>query len=41
MLGSTKVITEMAWKEEVKVIYDSPKYFRGEKSPQKYESEVI
>ena len=29
----------MAWKEEV--IYDSPKYFQGKKSPRKYESEVI
>ena len=31
----------MTWKEEVKVIYDSPKNFRGEKSSWKYESEVI
>ena len=33
---STKVITEMTWKEEIKVIYNNPKYFRGEKSPLKY-----
>ena len=38
---STKIITGMTWKEEIKVIYDSPKYFQGEKSPQKYKSEVI
>ena len=32
---------EMALKEEMKVIYDSPKSFQGEKSPQKHPSEVV
>ena len=31
----------MALKEEMKVIYDSPKSFQGEKSPQKHSSEVV
>ena len=31
----------MALKEEMKVIYDSPKSFRGEKSPGKDLSEVV
>ena len=38
---STKVITGMTWKKEIKLIYDSPKYVRGEKSPWKYISKVI
>ena len=32
---------EMALKEEMKVIYNSPKSFRGEKSPRKHPSEVV
>ena len=31
----------MTLKEEMKVIYDSPKSFRGEKSPRKHLSEVV
>ena len=38
---SIKVITEMALKEEMKVIYDSPKFFQCEKSPQKHLSKVV
>ena len=37
----TKVITEMTLKEEMKVIYNSLKSFRGEKSPWKHLSEVL
>ena len=32
---------EMTLKEEMKVIYDSPKSFQGEKSPRKHLSEMI
>ena len=32
---------EMALKEEMKVIYNSLKSFRGEKSPRKHPSEVV
>ena len=38
---STKVITEMTLKKEMKVIYDSPKSFRGEKSPRKHLFKVV
>ena len=38
---SIKVITKMALKEEMKVIYDSPKSFQGEKLPRKHPSEVV
>ena len=31
----------MALKEEMKVIYDSPKSIQGEKSPRKHLSEVV
>ena len=31
----------MALEEEMKVIYDSPKSFRGEKSPRKHPSKVV
>ena len=32
---------EMALKEEMKVIYDSPKPIRGEKSPRKHLFKVV
>ena len=38
---STKVITEMTLKKEMKVIYDSSKSFRGEKSPRKHLFKVV
>ena len=38
---SAKVITEMTLKKEMKVIYDSPKSFRGEKSPRKHLFKVV
>ena len=31
----------MTWKEEINIIYGSPKYFQGEKSHRKYKSEMI
>ena len=39
--GQIKVIMGRESEEEIKIVYDSPKYVRGEKSPQRCKSEVI
>ena len=39
--GQLRLVTETALKEEMKVIYDSPKSIRSEKSPRKHLSKVV
>ena len=39
--GQIKIIMGRKLEKEIKIVYDSPKYVRGGKSPQRYRSEVI
>ena len=39
--GQVKIIMGKKSEEEIKIVYDSPKYVRGEKSSQRRKSEVI
>ena len=39
--GQIKVIMGRKSEEEIKIMYDSPKYVRSEKSPRRCKSEVI
>ena len=39
--GQIKIIMGRKSKEEIKIVYVSPKYVRGGKSPQRYRFEVI
>ena len=39
--GQIKIIMERKSEEEIKIVYDSPKYVQGEKPHRRYRSEVI
>ena len=39
--GQIKIIMGRKSEEKIKIVYDSPKYVRGEKSPRRYRFEVI
>ena len=39
--GQVKIIMGKKSEEEIKIVYDSPKYVRGGKSPRRYRSEAI
>ena len=39
--GPLKIIMGRKLEEEIKIVYDSPKYVRGGKSPRRCKSEVI
>ena len=39
--GQVKIIMGRKSEEEIKIVYGSPKYVRGGKSPQRYRSEAI
>ena len=39
--GQIKIIMGRKSEEEIKIVYDSPKYIRGGKSPRRCRSEVI
>ena len=39
--GQIKIIMGRKLEEEIKIVYDSPKYVQGGKSPQRYKSKVI
>ena len=39
--GQIKIIMGRKLEEEIKTVYDSPKYVQSGKSPQRYKSKVI
>ena len=39
--GQIKITMGRKLEEEIKIVYDSPKYVQGGKSPQRYKSKVI
>ena len=38
--GSLKIIMGKKLEEEIKIVYNGPKYVRGEESPRRYRFEV-